>query len=228
MRSAIILIIFCCSLLCLQARTWTDQQGRSFEGQMIDGDIDTVRIRRDADQQTFDLALDRLSKEDQKYVYQQLKIRPIKENNYSSTFATTGAVEGYWRDEGDRITIVVDEWEVRFKCKDEKGRELDELYFSIAKKTEKGWTKAVESNRHRVGKFIREGKPLKLEDLEFTIELDELDRQGVNREDAWIVAVYQNERGRCYDHFDYHRLAPKTTVAKAPPAATDLPAPPGG
>ena len=60
----------------LGARVFTDRNGRSFEGELIESSGATVKIRRLSDQQVFSISLEVLSQEDRDFIAQTTKIAP--------------------------------------------------------------------------------------------------------------------------------------------------------
>jgi len=56
----------------LQARTWTDVDGRSLEADYLAGTETSVQVRRAVDQQVFELQLDQLSQGDRDFVAERL------------------------------------------------------------------------------------------------------------------------------------------------------------
>jgi hypothetical protein len=66
-----VVIALCVLVGSLAARTWTDSQGRSFDGEMLSAEGDYVTIRRSANNKTYRVKISSLSRTDQKFVQEE-------------------------------------------------------------------------------------------------------------------------------------------------------------
>tara|TARA_R110002096_G_scaffold59069_4_gene148317 strand:- start:227 stop:901 length:675 start_codon:yes stop_codon:yes gene_type:complete len=75
----ITVVMFLSLFTCVHAKTWTDQMGRTFEGEFQETDLVTVKIKRATDRRVVSVAIEKLSLEDQRFVRQMSLEVPFEE-----------------------------------------------------------------------------------------------------------------------------------------------------
>lgn len=70
---AALLLATLASTALAEMRDWTDQQGRSFRGELYSTEGDAVKVRRESDFRVFDIRIDQLSEADQLWLKEQSK-----------------------------------------------------------------------------------------------------------------------------------------------------------
>ncbi|WP_309379960.1 hypothetical protein [Cerasicoccus frondis] len=194
--------LLCWNALC--ARTWTDAQGRTFDGEYISADVDEVRVRRGVDGMVFRLPIAQLSQQDQDFVYEKLGLHWLKIDSMKGKGAFRGVIDAYWVAHEDRITITVRTWSVRFPGGQHSDETLVAVYFAFAAYRYGHWTTVEESERVKLDLRNHTGELLMLKDLNFTLDLNDPQRKGYALDELCLVANYiGDDNGQEFFNSDY-------------------------
>lgn len=197
LRHLAVFLLLLTSLPAQQTRLWTDASGRSFEGQYITADLDLVKIRRESDGKVYKIPLSSLGEADRNWVYHELGFEPLKIDGREYGGAFAGKIDALWGEKNGQVTIIVQRWDIRFRCGDQEGRGLRGVCFELAADKD-GWSTGIRTRIHPVDQYIRYGDPIVLENLSFMMPIKDWDKDNV-----WFVATYFNDGGGVnFDHPD--------------------------
>lgn len=126
------------------------------------------------------------------------RAHPFVIENLDSGFAFKGKIEGTYYRKDSKLHIDVKKWTIHFECRNQEGRRLDKIYFELSKEQDDGRFDTDRfSQEIEVSSYIRRDHPLELNDLLFSVPIEENECLT----DYWLTATYENTRteagGRC-------------------------------
>jgi hypothetical protein len=138
--------------------------------------------------------------------------RAFEIENLHSGFAFKGKLTGQYYLEDDHVRVDVSDWQIRFGCRDQEGRQLDSVYFALARdRGTNRFTQCVYGDKIPINQYVSRTEGIALTNLSFTVPLDQIE----DPQHTWLVAVYERVSdgvpGRCYAHHRDYLFSRKET-----------------
>ncbi|CAA6693486.1 MULTISPECIES: hypothetical protein [unclassified Lentimonas] len=180
----------------IESKLWTNIDGRSFTGTFVSSDLDDVRIRKDGTEHS--ISVKNLIEDDQSYIFKKLGYETYAIGNMAGG-AFAGKVKCLWKQEGSKLRIYALDWKVRFRCHDQAGRELKNVYLWLGNNEHsKSWGTRIKSKRININRDIARGEISDLSGLSFELELNDVEMSDYH----FLVTTYESGEEKMGFNFD--------------------------